>query len=264
MRALRLQAVAGRQQQRARVAGSVALRSGRPASSPWAGCSTLLMASGAATLWPNLYRWAPSEVQELCIGWVFCRHLQTEACQNKAQVLHLTARVWTRCCASRSACVREMIVVYTSNHPESLDPALLRPGRCDLHICLSFCSFEVRLLQSCARPVSRTMQPCTARIVVLLCCGGAAAMLQCFQCHAPCSLALGTCHLQPVHCCLSGPDLCAACGRLRPHAQVCQDLCKLYLGIGEHKQMGTVRSLIAEQGVRITPAEVTGVLDVDR
>ena len=44
----------------------------------------------------------------------------------------------------RSASLREVIFVFTSNHPEALDPALLRPGRCDLHICLSYCSFEVR------------------------------------------------------------------------------------------------------------------------
>ncbi|KAJ3133992.1 hypothetical protein HDU90_005340 [Geranomyces variabilis] len=32
------------------------------------------------------------------------------------------------------------IIVMTSNHPEVLDPALIRPGRIDLHLTLSYCT----------------------------------------------------------------------------------------------------------------------------
>ncbi|URE30015.1 ATPase family associated with various cellular activities (AAA) [Musa troglodytarum] len=33
----------------------------------------------------------------------------------------------------------ERLVIFTTNHPERLDPALLRPGRMDRHIHLSYC-----------------------------------------------------------------------------------------------------------------------------
>lgn len=47
----------------------------------------------------------------------------------------------------RTSTALERIVVFTSNHPESLDPALLRSGRMDLHMELPYCSFEVTVLQ---------------------------------------------------------------------------------------------------------------------
>lgn len=34
----------------------------------------------------------------------------------------------------------ERIFVFTTNHKERLDPALLRPGRMDMHIHMSFCT----------------------------------------------------------------------------------------------------------------------------
>ena len=37
----------------------------------------------------------------------------------------------------------ERIIVFTTNHIEKLDPGLLRPGRMDMHIHMSFCNFEV-------------------------------------------------------------------------------------------------------------------------
>ncbi|KAB2628148.1 mitochondrial chaperone BCS1-like [Pyrus ussuriensis x Pyrus communis] len=40
-----------------------------------------------------------------------------------------------------STCGEERIVVFTSNHKDRLDPALLRPGRMDLHIHMSYCTF---------------------------------------------------------------------------------------------------------------------------
>ncbi|KAG0614373.1 hypothetical protein M758_6G171800 [Ceratodon purpureus] len=37
----------------------------------------------------------------------------------------------------------ERIIVFTTNHIEKLDPGLLRPGRMDMHIHMSFCNFDV-------------------------------------------------------------------------------------------------------------------------
>ncbi|GAV58238.1 AAA domain-containing protein/AAA_assoc domain-containing protein [Cephalotus follicularis] len=39
-----------------------------------------------------------------------------------------------------SSCGDERIIVFTTNHIEKLDPALLRPGRMDLHINMSYCT----------------------------------------------------------------------------------------------------------------------------
>ncbi|KAL4182254.1 hypothetical protein AMTRI_Chr12g275050 [Amborella trichopoda] len=41
-----------------------------------------------------------------------------------------------------SSCGGERLMIFTTNHKERLDPALLRPGRMDLHIHLSYCGFE--------------------------------------------------------------------------------------------------------------------------
>lgn len=41
-----------------------------------------------------------------------------------------------------SACGGERLIVFTTNHMEKLDPALIRRGRMDKHIELSYCSFE--------------------------------------------------------------------------------------------------------------------------
>ena len=41
-----------------------------------------------------------------------------------------------------SACGGERIVVFTTNHVEKLDPALIRRGRMDKHIEMSYCGFE--------------------------------------------------------------------------------------------------------------------------
>ena len=43
----------------------------------------------------------------------------------------------------RSSCGSERIFIFTTNHPERLDPALTRPGRMDMHIELSYCTFEI-------------------------------------------------------------------------------------------------------------------------
>ncbi|CAI0453679.1 unnamed protein product [Linum tenue] len=41
-----------------------------------------------------------------------------------------------------SACKGERLIVFTTNHVKKLDPALIRKGRMDKHIELSYCSFE--------------------------------------------------------------------------------------------------------------------------
>ncbi|MED6148681.1 hypothetical protein PIB30_055215 [Stylosanthes scabra] len=41
-----------------------------------------------------------------------------------------------------SCCGEERIMVFTTNRKEKLDPALLRPGRMDMHIHLSYCTFS--------------------------------------------------------------------------------------------------------------------------
>ncbi|KAI9089285.1 hypothetical protein K1719_029564 [Acacia pycnantha] len=42
-----------------------------------------------------------------------------------------------------SSCGDERIIVFTTNHKEKLDPALLRPGRMDVHIHMSYCNPSV-------------------------------------------------------------------------------------------------------------------------
>ncbi|KAG9459253.1 hypothetical protein H6P81_003761 [Aristolochia fimbriata] len=39
-----------------------------------------------------------------------------------------------------SSCGNERIIIFTTNHKEKLDPALLRPGRMDMHIHMSYCT----------------------------------------------------------------------------------------------------------------------------
>lgn len=41
-----------------------------------------------------------------------------------------------------SACGQERIIIFTTNHIEKLDPALIRRGRMDLHIEMSYCNYE--------------------------------------------------------------------------------------------------------------------------
>ncbi|XP_008237253.1 PREDICTED: AAA-ATPase At2g18193-like [Prunus mume] len=39
-----------------------------------------------------------------------------------------------------SSCGDERIIVFTTNHKDRLEPALLRPGRMDVHIHMSYCT----------------------------------------------------------------------------------------------------------------------------
>lgn len=41
-----------------------------------------------------------------------------------------------------SSCADERIIIFTTNHKDSLDPALLRPGRMDMHIHMSYCTAD--------------------------------------------------------------------------------------------------------------------------
>ena len=41
-----------------------------------------------------------------------------------------------------SSCGDERIIVFTTNHKDGLDSALLRPGRMDLHVHMSYCTMD--------------------------------------------------------------------------------------------------------------------------
>ena len=41
-----------------------------------------------------------------------------------------------------SSCGDERIIVFTTNHKDQLDPALLRPGRMDVHVHMSYCTMD--------------------------------------------------------------------------------------------------------------------------
>ncbi|XP_045786903.1 AAA-ATPase At3g50940-like [Trifolium pratense] len=66
------------------------------------------------------------------------RVAQSRSCRNDKQVtlsglLNFIDGLW-------SSCGDERIIVFTTNHKEKLDPALLRPGRMDVHIYMSYCT----------------------------------------------------------------------------------------------------------------------------
>ncbi|KAL6880059.1 hypothetical protein ACP4OV_011624 [Aristida adscensionis] len=65
-------------------------------------------------------------------------HVDDERSRNMVTLsglLNFTDGLW-------SACGGERIVVFTTNHVDKLDPALIRRGRMDMHIEMSYCGFE--------------------------------------------------------------------------------------------------------------------------
>ncbi|MCL7035222.1 hypothetical protein MKW94_002509 [Papaver nudicaule] len=76
---------------------------------------------------------------------------QADQCYNRRQpetkmtlsgLLNFIDGLW-------SSCGDERIIIFTTNHKDKLDPALLRPGRMDMHIHMSYCTPKgFRLLAS--------------------------------------------------------------------------------------------------------------------
>ncbi|KAJ9703553.1 hypothetical protein PVL29_005052 [Vitis rotundifolia] len=50
-------------------------------------------------------------------------------------ILNFTDGLW-------SSCGEQRIIVFTTNHKDLLDPALLRPGRMDMQIYMSYCTYD--------------------------------------------------------------------------------------------------------------------------
>ncbi|KAG9142633.1 hypothetical protein Leryth_020652 [Lithospermum erythrorhizon] len=60
-------------------------------------------------------------------------HAQEESKVTLSGLLNFIDGLW-------SSCGDERIIIFTTNHIEKLDPALLRPGRMDVHIYMSYCT----------------------------------------------------------------------------------------------------------------------------
>ncbi|GLT82758.1 hypothetical protein SLE2022_011060 [Rubroshorea leprosula] len=68
-----------------------------------------------------------------------------------------------------SSCGDEKIIVFTTNHKDRLDPALLRPGRMDVHINLSYCTVDAfRILASNYLDISNRDHPLFGEIESLI------------------------------------------------------------------------------------------------
>lgn len=68
-----------------------------------------------------------------------------------------------------SSCGDERIIVFTTNHKERLDSALLRPGRMDMHIHMSYCGpYGFRLLAANYLGISDGEHKLVAEIETLL------------------------------------------------------------------------------------------------
>ncbi|CAI0418639.1 unnamed protein product [Linum tenue] len=71
----------------------------------------------------------------LVIEDIDCSSSKVHVRQDDGGILNFIDGLW-------SSCGDERIIVFTTNHKERLDPALLRPGRMDVHINLSYCTPE--------------------------------------------------------------------------------------------------------------------------
>ncbi|GLT82748.1 hypothetical protein SLE2022_010980 [Rubroshorea leprosula] len=68
-----------------------------------------------------------------------------------------------------SSCLDEKIIVLTTNHKDRLGPALLRPGRMDVHINLSYCTVDAfRILASNYLDISNRDHPLFGEIESLI------------------------------------------------------------------------------------------------
>jgi len=68
-----------------------------------------------------------------------------------------------------SSCGEERILIFTTNHKDKVDPALLRPGRMDMHIHLSFLKAKAfRILASNYLDIEEHHQPLFEQIEELL------------------------------------------------------------------------------------------------
>nr|GLL28468.1 AAA-ATPase At3g50940-like [Ipomoea trifida] len=59
---------------------------------------------------------------------------------SQAQTINIVSGLLNFIDGLWSSCGDERIIVFTTNHKERLEPALLRPGRMDVHIHMSYCT----------------------------------------------------------------------------------------------------------------------------
>ncbi|KAH7851198.1 hypothetical protein Vadar_008489 [Vaccinium darrowii] len=115
---------------------------GGPRRNPWqsvnldhpATFDTLAMESDAKeTVMADLQRAAAATAMATVRVMDPFRHNQGSSGVTLSGLLNFIDGLW-------SSCGDERIIVFTTNHKEKLDPALLRPGRMDMHIHMSYCT----------------------------------------------------------------------------------------------------------------------------
>ncbi|XVF59680.1 hypothetical protein PTKIN_Ptkin07bG0295300 [Pterospermum kingtungense] len=85
-----------------------------------------------------------------CSSEVLERHIGNKNKQQRAKAGQLTLSGILNCIDGLwSSCGDERLIVFTTNYKDRIDPALLRPGRMDMHINMSYCTTDgFRLLAS--------------------------------------------------------------------------------------------------------------------